>query len=73
MKSYYENLAHESRSGLVNYGRLTHFVKLLLRDFSVDCREYLCDGDPGVTRTPGLLLRRQSLYPLSYGASILQP
>ena len=26
------------------------------------------NGDPGVIRTPGLRLRRQSLYPLSYGA-----
>ena len=30
----------------------------------------LLNGDPGVTRTPGLLLRRQSLYPLSYEAVI---
>ena len=28
------------------------------------------NGDPGVIRTPGLRLRRQSLYPLSYGAKV---
>ena len=30
--------------------------------------EWNFNGDPGVIRTPGLRLRRQSLYPLSYGA-----
>ena len=28
------------------------------------------NGDPGVIRTPDLRLRRQSLYPLSYGAKV---
>ena len=39
-----------------------------LRCFLVD---YYCD--PGETRTPDFLLRRQALYPLSYraGSSIL--
>ena len=27
-------------------------------------------GDPGVIRTPGLRISRQSLYPLSYGAKV---
>ena len=35
-----------------------------LRCFLVD--DY---GDPGETRTPDFLLRRQALYPLSYRAS----
>jgi hypothetical protein len=28
-------------------------------------------GAPGGTRTHGLLLRRQTLYPLSYGRAVL--
>ena len=32
-------------------------------------RNNLNPGDPGQTRTAGLLLRRQALYPLSYGVS----
>ena len=44
-------------------------------DWTACSRCFLVDyyGDPGETRTPDILLRRQALYPLSYraGSSIL--